>query len=407
MAQKLESKKNNTEVLILKAQIINPEAENSFSGWIYIKNGIIEKVSKGVFDIAENPAYSQAEIIDAENNLVMPGFIDIHAHGAGGASFYTGNIEENIQVAKAKLKEGVTTVLPTTLTQSEEDLEKALIALKNTPKEDLPNMPGVHLEGPYIAAEKAGAQNPKNVRPPSIAEVEKLNGIFPVKIVSLAPEKEGAIDFIKWAISQEIVVSMGHTNANAEETNKAIEAGATHFTHLGNAMTPCHHRNIGAVGVALKTGSETKAEIISDKIHLSPDFVNFTLQNKTAKGVMAITDCTAASGTPPNGDIHDLAGVKTIVKENKEGLCEIRLAENPEVLAGAHITYIEGIQRLKEMTNLSFYDLVQVSSTTQSDSLGFGKGRIEEGKDADFVILNSKGLEVQKTIVRGELLFEK
>ncbi len=405
--KKTESQKTVEDVLIINAQIINPEAENSFSGWIYVKNGIIEKVVEGIFDIVENPAYSEAEIIDAEDNYVMPGFIDIHAHGAGGASFYTGNVDENIQVAKAKLKEGVTTVLPTTLTQSKEDLEKALTALKNTPKEGLPNMPGVHLEGPYIATEKAGAQNPKNVRPPSVEEVEKLNDIFPVKIVSLAPEKKGAIDFIKAMKKKKIITSIAHSSARAEESQEAITAGTTHFTHLGNAMTPCHHRNIGAVGVALKTGSKTYGEIISDGIHSSPDFVNLVLQNKTAKGVMAITDCTAASGTPPNGDIHDLAGIKTIVKENKDGLCEIRLAENPEILAGAHITYIEGIQRMKEMTKLSIYDLVQVSSTTQSDSLRFNKGRIENGKDADFVILNPEDLEVQKTIVGGELLFEK
>ena len=337
------------------------------------------------------------KVIDAAGNVLMPGFIDIHSHGAGGCDTCDCKIESIRTIADCKMKEGVTTWLPTTLTLGTKTLAEVCETVKEYAAS--PNgskTPGVHLEGPYINPKQCGAQNPAFVRPADYEEVEMLNNIYPVLLISMAPEMPGAVDFIAKASAAGITCSAGHSAASYADFKKAKAAGLRHLTHFCNQMSPQHHREIGLVGSGM-LDKDVKIEVICDKIHLCEDMLKLTFSNKDISQLILITDSLACSWMPDGPG--SLGGLPIIVKG---GVARLESGN----LAGSTLRYAKGLKNVQELTGKPLSELVKATSWNQAQSLGLHDlGKIEPGYTADLVLLDAE-YDVLKTIIDGEVRYE-
>lgn len=376
------------KTLLRHARIVSPDLDVE-GGSILIEHGRIAAVTGPG---AATPAADA--VIDVAGRLVMPGFIDIHCHGADGHDVCDNRVEAVRHIARRKLQEGVTTWLPTTLTQPQDKLEE--IAAKCAEYMADPvycRTPGLHVEGPFINRKNAGAQNPEFVRPPDFAELKRLHDIAPALIVSLAPDIEGADEVIRRAAEIGITSSAAHTSATAARIREAKQAGLRHLTHFCNAMTPVHHREIGVVGAGLVDDS-LMLELICDGIHLCPDMLRLVFQLVPIERLMMITDSMAASWIG-EGEVM-LGGLPVLVKDGKAVLKE------GGALAGSALRYNEGLRQVVEVTGLPLAQIVKATSWNQARSLGLeGFGKLEPGFHADLAILESD-FAVWKTFVGGE-----
>ena len=325
--------------------------------------------------------------------VVMPGFFDIHSHGADGHDVCDNSLEAVRHIARRKLQEGVTTWLPTTLTQPQEKLEEiAAKCAQYMANPEFCRTPGLHVEGPFINRKNAGAQNPEFVRPPEFEELRRIHEIAPALIVSLAPDIEGAGEVIRKAAAIGITSSAAHTSASAACIFAAKQAGLRHLTHFCNAMTPIHHREIGVVGAGLLDDS-LMIELICDAIHLCPDMLRLVFKLVPIERLMMITDSMAASWIG-EGEVK-LGGLDVIVKDGKAVLKE------GGALAGSALLFNEGLKNVASITGLPLHQIVKTTSWNQARSLGLeGFGKLEPGFHADIVILNDD-FSVWKTLVGG------
>jgi N-acetylglucosamine-6-phosphate deacetylase len=376
-------------ILLLKNVVVVSPGVYQDHRDIVVDNGIITRVGTGC-DHAD-------EVIDGDGLTAVPGFFDIHCHGADGADVCDNNLDSIRHIASKKLAEGVTTWLPTTLTQPREILLEIVGKVAQyRQQQDLTRCPGLHVEGPFINKEKAGAQNPQFVRPPDARELRALHEIVPVMILSLAPEMPGALELIREARSAGIVCSAAHTAATCAQIGTAIDAGLTHLTHFGNAMTPLHHREIGVVGAGLYD-SRLMLEMICDTIHLCPDMLKLLFTLVPVERLMMITDSVAASWIG-EGEIQ-LGGLVVEVRNHVA-----RLKEGG-ALAGSTLRANEGLRNIVEHTGRSLESVIQVTSWNQARSLGMkGFGKIEPGYHADITLLRGD-FSVARTIVGGETRF--
>jgi N-acetylglucosamine-6-phosphate deacetylase len=329
--------------------------------------------------------------------MVMPGFFDIHCHGADGNDVCDNSLEAIRHIAKRKLQEGVTTWLPTTLTQPQDKLEGiAAKCAQYMANPEYCRTPGLHVEGPFINVKNAGAQNPQFVRPPNFNELKRIHDIAPVLIVSLAPDIEGADEVIRKAAEIGITSSAAHTSATAARIFEAKAAGLKHLTHFCNAMTPVHHREIGVVGAGLLDES-LKIEIICDKIHLCPDMLKLVFKIVPIERILMITDSMAASWIG-HGEVM-LGGLAVVVADGRAVL------KDGGALAGSALRYNEGMRNVVDVTGLPLHQIVKATSWNQAKSLGLdGFGKLEPGFHADMVILN-EDYSVWKTLVGGEVRY--
>ena len=380
------------KTLILNARLVSPDLDMP-GGALLIENGRIA----ALLAPGEAPPAADA-VMDAGGRTVMPGFIDIHSHGADGHDVCDNSLEAIRHIARRKLQEGVTTWLPTTLTQPRERLEEIAgkcAAYMAAP--DFCRVPGLHVEGPFINAAMAGAQNPQFVRPPDFSELARLHAIAPVRIVSLAPELDGALDFIRRATAAGIVCSAAHTAASAERIAEARQAGLRHLTHFCNAMSPLHHRGIGAVGAGLLDDT-LRLEVICDGIHLCPDMLRLVFKLVPIGRLMMITDSMAASWLD-RGEVK-LGGLDVIVENGRAVL------KDGGALAGSALRFNEGVRIVAETTGLPLQQVVKATSWNQARALGLdGFGKLEAGHHADLVVLDAD-FSVRRTIVGGEILGE-
>ncbi len=372
------------KTLIRHAEVINPVSRCHETD-ILIEDGRITSVGLHL-DGAD-------EIIDARGLTAIPGMFDIHSHGADGADVCDGSIDSLRHIATRKLAEGVTTWLPTTLTQARghlQEIVKTVAAFRS--HDDLTRCPGLHIEGPFINREKAGAQNPEFVRLPDIDELLELHAIAPACILSLAPEMPGAIELIRAARSVGITCSAAHTSATFAQVSSAVAAGLSHLTHFGNAMTPLHHREIGVVGAGL-LDPRLKVEAICDTIHLCPDMLRLIFQIVPRERILMITDSVAASWIG-NGEIT-LGGLPVTVQD---GIARLK---KDGTLAGSTLRAHEGLRHVAACTGLPLEDFIQCTSWNQAQSLGLeGFGKIAPGFHADITLLDLSG-NVVRTIVAG------
>ncbi len=335
---------------------------------IYIKDGVI----------TDNLLCDDL-VIDVKGKRVIPGLIDTHIHGFGGIDVSDFKLNE---MSIALAKEGTTCFLPTTMTDSIENLKK----ITSMPlKTDGAVIPGFHLEGPYISKNKKGAQNEAYIKCPDINEFKSFENVLKVTV---APEVDGALDFISKA---GCLVSIGHTECDYDTAIKAIECGANCLTHTFNAMPPLLHRAPGPIGAALEKG--IYAEVICDGNHVSKSAVLALYKMFGSDRMMLISDTIRPAGCP-DGE-YNSGGLKVIMKNGVASLQE-------ENLAGGSLPLLFGVKKAVEF-GIDFYDAVKMATETPANSLGLKKGRIEKGYDADLVILNDD-FTVHKTIIGGRII---
>lgn len=342
------------------------------------------------------------EIELPENAVVLPGFIDEHIHGAGGSDAMDGNTKDLAIIAETVAKEGTTSFLATTMTQSKENILKAMRAVKEYREaagEQGARIAGVHLEGPFIAAAHKGAQPLEYVAAPDAKTFDEYNAACgnAIKIITLAPETDGALDFIRHIVAQGTVVSVGHTGAKYAEVKAAMEAGATNVTHTYNAQSPLHHREIGVVGSALLL-EDLYCELICDTIHVSVPAMQLLVKNKRADKLALITDAMRAKGLADG--VSELGGQTVYVKGG-----EARLADG--TLAGSVLRMNRALQNMVEKVGVPLSQAVDYCTINPARTLKMENeaGSIAEGKRADFAVLNDK-FDVLYTVRDGKIIYK-
>lgn len=272
----------------------------------------------------------------AEYTLV-PGFVDIHIHGAFGTDFMSASKEEMSSLCDALVDQGYEMFLPTTVTASLSDVKKAL---SNIP--DHPLVGGFHLEGPFLSPKHPGAQPPEHILSPAekAAEWSEVLEDERLKVITMAPEIPGALDLVTQLSQRGVVVSMGHTDATYDEARAGFEFGASHTTHTYNAMRGLHHREAGTVGYALMNDA-VRCELVYDRHHVSKPAAEVLLKNKPAGGVIAVSDSTKATGMDAGLTI-DMWGHECVTSPG-----QVRLASN-DALAGSAITLLGAFRNLFE-----------------------------------------------------------
>ena len=375
--------------ILCHCHLVTPGVELADAA-LEIEDGVIVRAAPGT------PSWALGGR-DLEGRMTMPGFIDVHCHGRNNVDFSDGSAEAVRIIAENKLAEGVTTLLPTTLTLPESDLAAALAAVAAYDGKTGCRIPGVHLEGPFINSKCVGAQNPAFVRKPDIAEIDRLNKIFPVKKVTFAVELEGGSALIGELLRRGIVPSCTHSAATAAEFAAAYACGLRDLSHFCNQMTPLHHRDIGLVGSGLLHG-DVNVEFICDKLHISPEMIKLVFKVKGADRVMLITDAMRASGMP-EGE-YTLGGLPVHV--GADGAA--RLSSNG-ALAGSTLQLNVALKNIVDVTGMPLGEAVKSSSLTAARSLGWNKlGRLVPGALADIVVLDDD-YSVHMTLVGGEVRY--
>ena len=358
-----------SELIIYNGKVYTEDGKID-NGYIHVKDGQIVAIGE-VDDKAEidNDTTNKIQVIDAKGHHVVPGFIDIHIHGGYGQDAMDGSYDGLKYLSENLLSEGTTSYLATTMTQSTDKIDTALINIaKYEVEQDVHNaaeIVGIHLEGPFISENKVGAQHPQYVVRPFIDKIkhfqETANGL--IKIMTFAPEVEGAKEALE-TYKDDIIFSIGHTVATYEEAVEAVERGAKHVTHLYNAATPFQHREPGVFGAAWLNDA-LHTEMIVDGTHSHP--------------------------------AYDLGGQKVTVQSQ-----QARLANG--ALAGSILKMNHGLRNLISFTGDTLDRLWRVTSLNQAIALGIDdrKGSIKVNKDADLVILDDD-MNVKSTIKQGKV----
>jgi N-acetylglucosamine-6-phosphate deacetylase len=320
--------------------------------------------------------------------LVLPGFIDLHVHGGGGADVMDGG-DAMLTIAMTHARHGTTSMLATTMTAPTDDIDQAFRGIAQhmaAPSAAAAQVLGVHLEGPYINEQRLGAQ-PGFCVPGSLEQVLRWSAMAPIRVVTLAPEVEGNLELVGALVQRGIRVQMGHSAASYELACQALQAGLSGFTHLFNAMGAMHQRGPGVVGAALAHAEY--AELITDLITVHPGAIRVAL--RCVPKLYAVTDATAAAGMPD--------GEYTLGRQRvHKCLGAVRLADG--TLAGSALTTDQSLRNLVALP-LSLAQASLRLSRYPADYLGLErKGRIAVGCDADLVVLE-RDLEVQSVYVGG------
>jgi N-acetylglucosamine-6-phosphate deacetylase len=320
--------------------------------------------------------------VDLAGHTVVPGFVDIHNHGGGGASFTSGTAEDILTGIRTHREHGTTTVVASTVTNALDVLAKQAGLLAELVEQG--DLAGIHYEGPFISPCRKGAHDEALLRDPDPAEVRKLveAGRGAARMVTLAAELPGGIDSVRLLADLGVIAAIGHTDATYEQTLEAIDAGATVATHLFNAMPPLQHRAPGPIAALLEDERVT-VELINDGTHLHPAVLELAFGSAGAGRVAFITDAMDAAGF---GDGHyDLGPMKV---EVLDGVA--RLVEGGSI-AGSTLTLDTAFKRAVTLDGLSLGDAVRAISTNPARLLGLQDriGTLEPGKDADLVVLDA------------------
>lgn len=337
----------------------------------------------------------ESELIDAKGLYLSAGFIDIHIHGSNGFDVMDGTQEALEGISKSVLQTGTTSFLATTMTMSREDIDVALLNVKNFERKNGAKVLGVHLEGPFINSLKKGAQNEKYVQEPNRELIEPFMDI--VKMITLAPEVEGAKAFIEY-LSKEyphILLSIGHSNASYAKAKESFSWGVSHATHLFNAMNPLHHREPGIVGAVLED-DEVSCDVIADLVHIHPSFFNLLYQLKK-ENLLLITDAMRA-GCLACG-ISEIGGQKVIVKDG-----EARLEDG--TLAGSVLKLNEALKNFYEHADITLPKLIAMVTKIPAQKLGLAKGVLKKGYEADLVLFDEE-FNISAVYLDGNIVFQK
>ncbi|HSJ37141.1 MAG TPA: N-acetylglucosamine-6-phosphate deacetylase [Planococcus sp. (in: firmicutes)] len=383
-----------TRTLIENIQLVQRDGKLA-NGAILLEDGRIAAVSTAPF------ADYIGDRFDGDGCVAMPGFIDIHIHGARGADFMDDDGAAAAVIATALPAEGTTAFLATTLTHSPERISQAIRhgrTFMNEARQDGAEMLGFHLEGPFIHPDQKGAQGSAYICEPSMEQLQSWFGetLADLKIITLAPEQDHDFNVIRELAERGVIVSAGHTTADYATINAAQAAGLTHLTHFGNAMRGLHHREIGVVGAGM-LNRQLFCEIIADGIHLSPDMLKLVLQVIGSERLLLITDSMRAKGLPDGS--YRLGDQEVTVSGQQAVLATGKFA-------GSVLKMNEGLRQLRQAADISWTDAIKLSSENAAHRLGVWdrKGSIERGKDADIVLV-TEDFSVRHTFCRGRMSF--
>jgi len=374
------------------------------------KNALVYVAGEGVkkctveFDekiVAIGNSSTAEEFVLPDGAIVVPGFIDQHIHGAGGSDGMDATIADYETIAKTVAAEGTTSFVITTMTQSVENITNAMKAVKEYSEtaHDGARVVGIHLEGPFIAPAHKGAQPLEYVAKPDVETFKAYNEASgnAIKIVTLAPEMEGAEELVAYLTANGIVSSIGHTGAKCADIEKAIANGASNVTHTYNAQTALHHREIGTVGSAMLF-DQLNCELIADTIHVSVPAMKLLVKNKSADKVSLITDAMRAKGIPDG--VSELGGQVVYVKNG-----EARLEDG--TLAGSVLRMNRAVQNVVTKVGVPFTQAIDYATINPARMLKIDgeTGSIAVGKRADFTVLN-ENYDVLYTISGGKVIYQ-
>jgi len=351
---------------------------------VVLPDGIVEggRITVAGATIAANDPV-QASTLDLPGHWILPGFVDIHVHGGGGASFSSVRTQDILTVIDTHRRHGTTTMLASTVTGDLDDLARQAAFLSELAEQG--DLAGVHFEGPFISPHRCGAHKPSLLRDPDPAEVRKLLDASrgAARMVTLAPELPGGLDSVRLLAEQGVIAAVGHTDAAYEATLRAIDAGATVATHLFNAMPPLHHRDPGPIAALLEDERVT-VELVNDGVHLHPSILELAFHRAGADRVAFITDAMDAAGF---GDGNYLLGPMAV--EVTDGVA--RLVDGGSI-AGSTLTLDTAFKRAVTIDHLPVPDAVLALSANPARLLGAYDriGSLEPGKDADLVVLDAE-----------------
>lgn len=365
---------------------------------VFTEAGVFEKkdiyIQDGKF-VDSIPEDTQE--VDGTGCYAIPGLTDIHFHGCVGRDFCDGTEEAIQAIADYEASIGVTTIAPATMTFSEEKLTEIAKAAKAHKNEKGATLCGINMEGPFIAMKKKGAQNGKYIHKPDIEMFDRIQeaagGLF--KLVDLAPEEDGAMEFIK-AKKDEVVLSIAHTTTDYDTAKAAIDAGVHHITHLYNAMNPINHREPGPI-IAASDNDRCEAELICDGVHIHPAIVRNTLKMFGPDRVIFISDTMMAAGL--DDGMYELGGQPVIVKGNRATL-------EDGTLAGSNTNLMNCMRVAVKEMNVPLEVAVRCAAVNPAKSIGIYDqyGSITPGKVANVVLLNKEDLATREVVLRGEVL---
>jgi N-acetylglucosamine-6-phosphate deacetylase len=360
--------------LLTGGRIVTPDGVLN-PGWIRLAGGLIGAVGAG------DPRGQLAGLaaVDLRGQWVLPGFVDMHVHGGGGASFTEGTAEQARQAAEFHRRHGSTSLVASLVTASVATLEARAAMLADLADEGI--IAGIHLEGPFLAPARRGAQDPRHMIAPDVAVFERLHAAARghLRVITLAPELPGAAAVIQAAVRSGVTAAIGHTDATADVAAAAIDAGASHATHLFNGMRPLHHREPGAAG-ALLDRDEVSCEVIADGAHLHDITIRLTARAAGPGRLVLITDAMAAAGMPDGS--YQLGSQRVSVAGGVA-----HLLEDSAAIAGSTATLAD-VVRHAVAAGLPVSDVAAAASTTPARVLGLADrtGALSPGLSADLVV---------------------
>jgi len=371
---------------IVNAKIVTDNEVLEGYNLLFSKNKII-KITK------ELPIWSR--VIDAKGLYLSAGFIDIHIHGSAGFDVMDATPEALEAISETILKTGTTSFLATTMTMGREDIKNALLNIQNffslAPNSLVrAKILGVHLEGPFINVAKKGAQNADYIQAPNFELLEPFIDI--IKMITIAPEVDWAREFIFYLKKHhpDVLLSIGHSDADYEQAKQSFSWGISHATHLFNAMNPLHHREPAVVGAVLENDN-VSCDIIADLIHIHPSFFKLLYKLKKEQLVL-ITDAMRA-GCLCNG-VSEIGGQRVIVKDG-----EARLEDG--TLAGSVLKLNEALRNFYRYTDISIPELIAMVTKIPAKKLGLDIGELKEGYPVDLVFFD-RDFNIKGCFVNGE-----
>jgi len=386
---------NTKRLLIHNAHLYTPN-HAGLMGWLLTEESHIRGIGFG-----NPPDFSQddsVQTINADGRALLPGFIDLHVHGAMGNEVMDASREGLDAMARFYASHGVTAFLATTWTASHVSVMKALEAVKQVqgPVRGGATLLGAYIEGPYLNPARCGAQDVNLIRRAEKVEASEILESGVVRLLTLAPEYDENLWLIDECVRRGITVSAAHTTADYKQMQRAVEHGVTQVTHCFNAMQPLGHRELGTVGAAL-TLPQINCELISDNIHVHPAAQKILFDTKGVNGVVLVTDAIRAAGLPEGDYVLD---ERTVHIHNGA----VRLPDG--TLAGSVLTMERALHNACRATGRPLAEMWVTSSLNAARAIGVSnrKGSLEIGKDADLVLLN-ENFSVSLTVIGGEIVF--
>ena len=377
--------------LLTGGRVVTPAGVLS-PGWIRVAGTAIDAVGPG--EPGEQRS-SGLPVTRLSGHWVLPGFIDMHVHGGGGTSFTQGTAEDARHTADFHRRHGSTTIVASLVTAPLTDLDARAAMLAGLAREGV--IAGLHLEGPFLSAARCGAQDPRHMIAPDVAAFERLHAAAAgqLRVITVAPELPGATALIKAAAQAGVIAAVGHTDATADITSAAVDAGASHATHLFNGMRPLHHREPGPVG-ALLDRDEVSCEVIADGVHVHNTAIRLVARACGPGRLVLVTDAMAAAGMPEGryrlGSMQvDVArGVARLAAEAEPAAAGAG-AGPAGAIAGSTAT-MAGVVRRAVAAGLPVTDVAAAASTTPARLLGLVErtGALRAGLHADLVVCDEE-----------------